>query len=75
MADSNPIRQLESQNSDSNSVRCEGCGTFFQCGMNGADEPCWCAALPQVMPLPRQNAGCYCPDCLATLVEPGTNGR
>ena len=30
---------------------------------------CWCMALPPVMPMPDQPAGCLCPDCLAAAVQ------
>lgn len=52
-------------------------GKTFQCGMAdaGAPEPCWCTTLP---PLPasqlgREAAGCYCPECLRTLLA-GAHG-
>ena len=30
----------------------------------GAAEPCWCVALPAVVPLPGADGACWCPACL-----------
>jgi hypothetical protein len=50
---------------------CARCGALFTCAMadGGAPaQPCWCAALPLLMPLPAEGAGtCYCPDCLRLI--------
>jgi hypothetical protein len=54
--------------------RCARCGAPFHCGMNGPG-PCWCAAYPQVMPVPQAGAGCYCPDCLAALTAEQMLGK
>ncbi len=51
---------------------CSRCGSQFGCAMaDGLDAPCWCTALPPVVPVPRGEAGeidasasCWCPDCL-----------
>ncbi|WP_374363481.1 hypothetical protein [Pseudoduganella danionis] len=30
-----------------------------------AEAPCWCTALPMLLPVPLAGAaGCWCPDCL-----------
>jgi Cysteine-rich CWC len=53
---------------------CERCGATFHCAMAdpGPDgkletTPCWCTALPPVVPVPAVQAaavGCWCPACL-----------
>ncbi len=43
---------------------CRGCGAEFGCGRAGGAERCWCADLPQVMPVPDPDADCLCPECL-----------
>jgi hypothetical protein len=53
---------------------CTRCGAPFGCAMaDGGTEPCWCTALPPVVPVPvpatrdaAQDAipGCWCPACL-----------
>ncbi len=64
-----PTSPLETERNDPdiNESRCARCGASFHCGMNDAGKPCWCAAFPRVMPVPRETAGCYCPACLAEL--------
>jgi hypothetical protein len=47
--------------------RCARCGAPFTCGMqagHSSDEmqPCWCAALPPLEPVPGR--GCLCRRCL-----------
>lgn len=44
--------------------RCERCGAAFRCGEGGANGACWCADLPQVLPLPYGHGDCLCPECL-----------
>jgi hypothetical protein len=41
---------------------CSRCGAPFTCGMQVGKEPCWCAALPPLAPLPGR--GCLCRPCL-----------
>jgi len=53
---------------------CARCGAEFHCGTNDADSPCWCAAYPRVMPVPQQDAGCYCPACLGELTAGSVTG-
>ena len=44
---------------------CIRCGATFGCAMaDGLDGPCWCTALPAVVPVPGGEAGCWCPACL-----------
>ena len=60
---------------------CSRCGATFTCAMADGDgsQPCWCASLPLVMPVPPLSSGapasasvlapaedpsCWCPDCL-----------
>jgi hypothetical protein len=51
---------------------CTRCGAAFACAMvDGGGDPCWCTALPPVVPVPvaRSGAeqpvpGCWCPACL-----------
>ncbi|MCS0609863.1 cysteine-rich CWC family protein [Massilia solisilvae] len=44
---------------------CTRCGAPFGCAMaDGGAEPCWCTALPAIVPVPDVPAGCWCPACL-----------
>jgi hypothetical protein len=44
---------------------CTRCGAAFGCAMaDGLDAPCWCTALPPIVPVPGLDAGCWCPACL-----------
>ena len=52
---------------------CSRCGATFTCAMADGDgsQPCWCASLPLVMPVPSpgvsapaSDPSCWCPDCL-----------
>jgi len=47
--------------------RCARCGGGFHCASIAGGSSCWCAALPNVMPVPGAEALCYCPSCLAEL--------
>ncbi len=42
--------------------RCAGCGVAFTCGMRAGQEPCWCASLPALEPVPGRT--CLCRTCL-----------
>jgi hypothetical protein len=54
---------------------CTRCGATFSCAMadgGPADQPCWCTALPPVVPVPGTDtagAGCWCPACLRAQVD------
>ncbi|MBC7444847.1 MAG: cysteine-rich CWC family protein [Polaromonas sp.] len=58
---------------------CPRCGADLRCGMAAGDAECWCARLPQVMPVPsappRQAllqssaASCFCPACLKQITD------
>ncbi len=61
---------------------CTRCGAAFSCAMAdgaNADVPCWCTALPAVVPVPGAPAACWCPACLkqhiAALEQPETQSR
>ncbi len=51
--------------------------------VDGSAGPCWCTALPAVVPLPAPGSasGCWCPACLrdhidkATQVDKGATPR
>lgn len=43
---------------------CDRCGAAFGCGRRAAGGSCWCAEMPQVMPLPVSVGDCLCPACL-----------
>lgn len=54
---------------------CVRCGASFSCAMvdgEDNDQPCWCTAMPPVLPVPSgatgTNAGCYCPACLRLVI-------
>lgn len=57
---------------------CPRCGRNFDCGAQDSSKPCWCVSLP-ALPLEelgRQDASCYCPDCLRTqLAERALPGQ
>ena len=49
--------------------RCSRCGAAFSCAMvdaaaDAAAGPCWCTALPAIVPVPGVDASCWCPACL-----------
>jgi hypothetical protein len=51
---------------------CIACGMSFSCAMLGEqDGPCWCTAMPAVLPVPVAGtaASCYCPGCLKLVIE------
>lgn len=49
---------------------CPRCGVTFSCGMRVGEAECWCAALPAGFAVPAEGGGeCYCPRCLAELIE------
>ena len=53
---------------------CPRCGASFTCGMQAGESACWCAAFPAAFAVPEAgalpaDAGCYCPRCLAELIE------
>ncbi|REJ92775.1 MAG: hypothetical protein DWQ34_12365 [Planctomycetota bacterium] len=50
---------------------CTACGKPFRCGFRAGESTCWCAALPQVIPVPAESSkeSCLCPDCLRKQVE------
>lgn len=57
---------------------CARCGATFSCAMADPSDgqPCWCTALPPVMPVPTPgadaNASCLCPACLRKLIDDTT---
>jgi len=48
--------------------RCAGCGAAFNCGMQAGQEPCWCASLPALEPVPGGRA-CLCRACLQAELD------
>lgn len=50
-------------------LTCAGCGAMFECGRGPGEARCWCADLPQVMPVPDLGAPCLCPACLEKEIE------
>ncbi|MGD9521961.1 MAG: cysteine-rich CWC family protein [Tepidiphilus sp.] len=56
--------------SKSNTV-CPRCGEAFVCAMQSGEAACWCAAYPAAFEVPKAGEGgaCYCPRCLAELIE------
>ena len=49
---------------------CPACGAGFTCGMQAGQPECWCAALPPLLAVPSAGAGsCYCPACLAQMID------
>lgn len=47
---------------------CPRCGAAFTCGMEAGLPACWCASLPPMDGIPDAGIGCYCPNCLKTLL-------
>jgi hypothetical protein len=63
------------QDASSQGNNCARCGTSFSCGMQAGEASCWCSVLPPVLPLPSDGSGCYCPDCLNSMIaETGPHG-
>ena len=52
-------------------ARCGNCGAPFTCGLAAGCAECWCAALPNVVPVPQVDAtvSCLCPACLEAAVQ------
>jgi hypothetical protein len=48
---------------------CPQCGTQFVCGSEAGLERCWCADLPNIMPVVADGPGCLCPDCLRAAID------
>ena len=51
---------------------CLRCGVAFSCALLGEqDGPCWCTALPAVLPVPASDgaASCFCPGCLKMAID------
>mgnify|MGYP002148135566 FL=1 len=54
---------------------CPACGAGFTCGMQAGQPECWCAAFPPLLAVPSAGAGsCYCPACLARMIETQQGG-
>jgi len=65
---------------------CARCGAVFGCAMadGGDGQPCWCTALPAVVPVPapdlarggnpagQAGAACWCPACLRRHIADAT---
>lgn len=48
---------------------CDQCGRVFECGPEtGDDGQCWCAKLPNVVPM-ETGEDCLCPECLKEEVK------
>ena len=62
---------------------CPRCGASLRCAMVAGDAECWCVQLPNVMPLPADQAGpaqtgdsaasCFCPACLKQITDERQN--
>ena len=58
---------------------CPRCGAGFRCAIVAGDVQCWCAQLPQVMPVPFAPStqtlldsgavACFCPACLKQITD------
>jgi hypothetical protein len=50
--------------------QCPRCGARFVCGMVAGESHCWCADLPNVMPMTETTyQGCLCPACLREFIN------
>lgn len=47
--------------------QCSTCGAEFDC-MNSPGEKCWCAHLPNVIPVSTE-VDCLCPKCLKEKID------
>ncbi len=47
-------------------TRCAQCGAAMTCKPEGG---CWCAELPHVVPMPADDEGCLCRNCLLAKIE------
>jgi hypothetical protein len=47
---------------------CPKCGQLSECGAGYDGKPCWCAALPPIVPI-KDGTDCQCPACLAIEVR------
>lgn len=47
-------------------TKCNNCNTEFVCNANSS-EPCWCSALPNIVPL--DSLSCLCPACLQKKIK------
>ena len=66
---------MSQENSEASTNICPGCGAGFTCGMQVGQPECWCAALPPLLAVPAAGAGsCYCPACLARMIETQQGG-
>jgi predicted Fe-S protein YdhL (DUF1289 family) len=48
--------------------QCQRCGDTFRCGIGDGEESCWCARLPNVMPMAEDGGDCLCPACLLQAI-------
>lgn len=63
---------------------CPRCGAGLRCGNIAGDAHCWCAQLPNIMPVPAGRAplapsspeaagasaaSCFCPACLQEITD------
>lgn len=51
----------------SKTKHCSDCNAPFSCNSGGDDSPCWCSALPPLMPADFSQ-DCRCPACLSQAV-------
>jgi len=50
--------------------RCALCGAAFTCGVQAGEEPCWCASLSALEPVPGRS--CLCRSCLEEELKTGS---
>jgi ribosomal protein L34E len=56
--------------SDRANSHCDLCGKPMQCGIVAGKNGCWCAQLPQVIPVSdNPHAKCLCPQCLMDQIR------
>jgi len=48
--------------------KCSECGTVFHCFNIPGETDCWCAKLPNVIPL-TEGAQCLCEECLGEKIQ------
>lgn len=58
---------------------CPRCGAGLRCGNIAGDAQCWCAQLPNILPVPAaasaalpadaSAASCFCPACLQEITD------
>lgn len=82
---------MSSTDLKANTSLCPRCGAGLRCGNIAGDAQCWCAQLPNIMPVPATDsaalvptgadaasasaASCFCPACLQEITDVSIRAR